>query len=116
MVLLNRINNDTVLFSLNGHIGKHNGIHADYLTMKVAGVMPLPGHVRVLRKVITDLRLEGHAICGTPDRGYFIANNETELLETCNFLYDRAMSSITIIARMRGVSLPDLKGQLRLPT
>jgi hypothetical protein len=37
-------------------------------------------------------------------------------VSTCNFLYDRAMTSLRQIATMRRVSLPDLRGQLHLPT
>ena len=69
-----------------------------------------------LRHVIEHLRREGHAICGHPSTGYYIAANEAELDRTCNYLYDRALCSLEQIARMKRVAMPDIRGQLRLPT
>lgn len=119
------ITKNLVLGVLGGHIGEKNGITARDLALKVwtpptyggaAAERPIRGVERVVRKLIQELRNEGFHICGTPDAGYFIAANAEELDRTCSFLYSRAMASLQQIARMKKVSVPDLRGQLKLPT
>lgn len=75
-----------------------------------------PVSERLLRAHVNTLRNEGHHICAHPARGYFIAETAEELTNTCEYLYDRAMTSLQQIAAMRRVSLPDLRGQLKLPS
>jgi hypothetical protein len=55
-------------------------------------------------------------VCGHPATGYFIASNREELEETCQFLRSRAMHSLVLEAKLRGLPLADLVGQLRLKT
>jgi hypothetical protein len=114
-----------VLGVLGGHIGAKKGITARDLAFKVwtppshggtAAERQIPGIERQVRKLIQELRTEGFHICGTPDTGYFMAENADELDRTCMFLYARAMTTLRQIARMKKVSLPDLRGQLKLPT
>lgn len=106
-----------VLGILGGHIGAEHGINADQLARKCTGVDQRdPGAERLVRKLIQELRTEGFHICGTPDAGYFLAASAEELDRTCAFLYARAMTTLTQIARMKKVSVPDLRGQLKLPT
>jgi hypothetical protein len=45
-----------------------------------------------------------------------MASSPEELNETCEFLYDRAMTSLSQVSRMKQISMPDLRGQLHLPT
>ena len=47
--------------------------------------------------------------------GCFLAETPEELNATCEFLYSRAMTSLTQVARMKRKALPDLRGQLGLP-
>lgn len=106
-----------VLGALGGHIGEKNGITARGLALKVSTrIDPPAGVERVIRKLIQELRTEGFHVCGTPDAGYFLAATPDELDRTCAFLYARAMTTLTQIARMKKVSVPDLRGQLKLPT
>lgn len=106
-----------VLGVLGGHVGAKNGIHADRLVMKISGRPERALFLeRELRKVIEGLRNEGFHICGTPGAGYYLAETDDELTRTCEFLYARAMTSLQQISRMKKVSLPDLRGQLKLPT
>ena len=106
-----------VLGVLGGHIGASNGINADQLARKCAGQDARdPGAERLVRKLIQELRTEGFHICGTPATGYFLAANADELDRACAWLYSRAMTSLVQIARMKKVSVPDLRGQLKLPT
>lgn len=58
----------------------------------------------------------GHAICGTPTDGYYIAATAEELNATCEFLHNRAMHSLTLESKLRKIPLSDLIGQLHLPT
>lgn len=107
---------DDVLKALSRHIGQGNGARADVLVMEITGHPSNPVAERNLRDRIVELRMAGHHVCAHPRDGYFIAANEAELNDTCIFLHDRAMTSLTQVARMKNTSLPDLRGQLRLPT
>ena len=60
--------------------------------------------------------MDGVAVCGTPETGYYIAATAAELDQTCAFLRSRAMRSLTLEARLRQIPLPDLLGQLHLRT
>lgn len=74
-----------------------------------------PGEERQLRYLIEALRKAGHPVCAHPSHGYYLAATDAELDRCCEFLYSRAMTSLTQVSAMRRVSLPDLRGQLRLP-
>ena len=109
------INRNTVLQALSEHIGKEKGLKAKELVADITWEGSTAGGERKLRQVIEELRLEGQHICGTPKDGYFIAKVDAELNETCEFLHSRAMKTLTQIAKMKKVSVPDLRGQLGLP-
>lgn len=104
------VTTDQLLTVLSSHIGKGNGI----------GVKPLAQQLgtneRQVRQLISDLRDDAHAICGTPAHGYYIAATSEELEETCSFLHNRALTSLTLESRLRKIPLVDLIGQLHLPT
>lgn len=104
-----------VLQALSRHIGAENGIRGDRLVVEILGRAD-PIAERELRRIVKELRLEGHHVCATPEDGYFMAATSEELDETCLFLHERAMTTLKQIAAMKRVSLPDLKGQLHLPT
>ncbi|MBE7419866.1 MAG: hypothetical protein HS128_19340 [Ideonella sp.] len=90
------------------HQGRERGIHAADL----ARVCSVP--TRRLRALISALREEGMAICGTPETGYYLATTPDELRESCKFLHERAMKSLVLASRMQQISLPELLGQLKL--
>lgn len=107
----------SVLEALSRHIGRERGIAATQLVCEILHTLGRdPVQERRLRRIVEDLRLEGHHVCATPDRGYFLAANAEELDQTCLFLHERAMTSLKQIAAMKRISLPDLRGQLHLPT
>lgn len=111
----------TVLKVLSRHIGRENGATAEQLARELSGsAVPLQSLTTVLtrqlREAVVQLRLEGHHVCATPENGYFLAANAEELDATCIFLHERAMTSLKQIAAMKRISLPDLRGQLHLPT
>jgi hypothetical protein len=110
------INRDTLLVALRNHIGRANGVTVTALAREVLGAEPTRGDERIVRNVVVELRMEGHHVCAQTDAGYFLAANADELDDSIKFLRKRAMSSLEQIAAMKHVSLPDLFGQLHLPT
>lgn len=99
-----------LLSILASHIGKDNGMPVAVLA-KLLDITE-----RQVRELVTELRMDGTAVCGTPKTGYYIAANPEELAETCEFLRGRALKSLTLESRLRNISLPDLLGQIHLPT
>jgi DNA-binding transcriptional ArsR family regulator len=95
---------------LAGHIGRGNGVNVK----RLASLTAL--NARTVRVHVSALREDGHAICGTPRDGYYIAATAEELEETCQFIRARAMHSLTIESRLKKIPLSDLIGQLHLPT
>lgn len=95
---------------LVSHIGAKNGITAD----EIARQLSIPP--RRVRSLVSDLREEGVAVCGTPTTGYFVAETPQELEETCQFLRGRALHSLMLESKLRKVALEDLIGQMRLRT
>ncbi|MCW5666499.1 MAG: HTH domain-containing protein [Piscinibacter sp.] len=92
------------------HSGRKHGVHAPELAAKV-GVPE-----RTLRRLITELREEGEAIVATPETGYYMAATPDDIRICCGFLRSRAMRSLANEARLRRIPLPELLGQLHLPT
>ncbi|NII74241.1 hypothetical protein FHW84_002826 [Dyella sp. SG562] len=105
---------DSVLAVLQHCVGRANGRTAEELARAVTGRTSLADQ-RKLRQMIEALRIAGHAVCANPTHGYFMAEIESELVEECQFLLDRANTSLRQIAAMRRVAMPDLRGQLGLP-
>lgn len=106
----------SVLQVLSHHIGAEMGVRVDVLAKEVEHSTGHPMSERDIRHAVVELRLEGLHVCAHPRTGYFLASTEDELVQCCEYLYERAMTTLTQISRMRKVSEPDLRGQLRLPT
>lgn len=110
---------DRLLAVLQRHIGAENGATMAEICAEINAPDDLfdcdlpPLTERQVRSLVEALRLEGVHICAHPKRGYFIAGNDVELEETCEFLRHRALTSLAQIAAIRNCSLPDLLGQLR---
>jgi hypothetical protein len=112
-----QITPEQVLAELSYHRGKSSGIHVRDLLMRITGQLTNAEALeRSVRKLVTDLRLEGHPICAHPSTGYFMAVTAEELDETCNFLRSRAMSSLKAESRLRRISVAELLGQFKLTT
>jgi biotin operon repressor len=90
------------------HAGQAHGVRCKALADA------LGASERDLRVAITALREAGHPICGHPASGYFYARTPDELRETCDFLRNRALTSLRLEARLRRVPLGELVGQLSL--
>ncbi len=95
-------------------VGQSQSATAQQLVHAITG-RQRPADLRALRKVIEALRRAGHQVCAHPSHGYYLAATDTELDRTCAYLVDRAMTSLRQVSAMKRVSLPDLRGQLRLP-
>ena len=106
---------DTVLHALVRRVGPANGATVRQLASAILGTPSDPGDERLLRKVIEQLRNDGHPVCGTPEEGYHHAADAADLERTCVFLTKRAVTSLRQVAAMRRISLPDFYGQLGLP-
>jgi hypothetical protein len=105
---------EAVLHALVRRVGAANGISAVDLAHQITGHVCAASQRR-LRQVIEQLRLEGHAICATPDAGYHLAANAEDLNRTCAFLVKRMASTARQVAAMKRVAMPDLYGQFGLP-
>jgi hypothetical protein len=103
-------NKHQALTTLQRHVGAGNGITAEALAVQLCTTK------RHVRSLVTELRMEGIAVCGHPKTGYFIAATDTEVEDTCKFLRSRALHSLTLEASLRKLTLPDLLGQMRLKT
>jgi biotin operon repressor len=99
-----------VLRVLSRHLGKGNGISMHELEQQ------LDLMARHIRAYISELREEGHAICGTPRDGYYMAATPEELRETTEFLIHRAKHSLNLASKLTNIPLPNLLGQLHLTT
>lgn len=106
----------TVLAALTGHIGPANGATVRELASEVLGTPATAADERLLRQAIVALRRDGAPICATPDEGYHHAGDAADLQRTCLHLTQRAMTTLVQVAAMRRVSMPDLYGQLGLPS
>lgn len=108
---------DVLLQALRSHIGRAHGITAKALVIEINH---LAGDdivsERELRQLVVVLRKDGHHVCAHPKDGYFLAKDSDELAESCNYLTTRALCSLEQVAAMKRVSLPDLFGQMHLPT
>ncbi len=112
-------NTDLLLVALRSHIGKNNGITAKALVNELNNGLIKPDvqiSERELRHVVKALRKQGHHVCAHPKDGYYLAQNIDELDECLKYLTHRAICSLEQVAAMKRLSLPDLFGQMRLPT
>jgi predicted DNA-binding transcriptional regulator YafY len=87
------------------HLGRNKGINADALALALQ-ISP-----RRLRRLISQTRLQGVAICGKPATGYYMPETADELAEACNFLMRRALHSLKLMELMRTTAMPTLAGQ-----
>jgi len=102
------------LMVMQRHIGVALAATAKALVAEIKATGASDCSERDLRHMVVALRKEGHHICAHPKCGYFLAATPEELDETCEFLYRRALCSLQQVSTMKRVSLPDLRGQLRL--
>lgn len=115
MIDTDQLTADALLVAFRNHIGHHNGASATRLVWEMTGTSSRAAERR-LRMLVMELRKRGHHICAQPVFGYFLAETPEELENTCQFLRDRALAGLQQVAAMRRISIPDLVGQMHLPT
>jgi predicted DNA-binding transcriptional regulator YafY len=98
----------TVLQHLQAHQGRAQGISAAALAQATG----LPQ--RTQRSAISLLREAGQPVVGTPESGYYLAQNADEVYQCCAFLRSRSMHSLVMEARLLKLSLPALVGQIAI--
>jgi len=112
----NSITQSTVFARLvsGNHVGHASGLTAAALVAAITG-RSAPADVRTLRRCVEDLRMRGYPVCAHPSHGYYIAANADDVDATCEYLYQRALTSLRQISALKRVAIPDLRGQLGLP-
>jgi hypothetical protein len=114
---MQHITKDQVLAELGRHLGQAKGIHVKDLVMHLTGELATSEAMeRGVRKLVTELRLEGNPICAHPAHGYFLAETPAELEHTCNFLRSRALSSLVAYNRLKKISVNQLQRNLLEPS
>ena len=103
------INKAQVLAEVQRHNGREQGVHIRDLVARILNSM-LGGEAaeRKVRDFIQELRLEKYPICAHPESGYFMAETDKELNETCAFLLARADTTVAQVAAMKNREAPDL--------
>lgn len=97
------------------HVGPASGLTCERLAAAITGRIAA-GDRRRLRHCVEALRRRGYPLCAHPLYGYYVAACAEDVDVTCIYLYERAMRSLTQICALKRLSVPDLRGQLRLPT
>jgi len=95
-------------------VGRANGLTAEALAQAITG-RNAPSDRRRLRQCVEELRKRGYPVGALPSHGYYIAATPADLDATCEYLYQRALTSLRQISALKRVAMPDLRGQLGLP-
>ena len=108
-----------VLSILTSHIGRSKSIGMGELFEAVYGERWFNkiNDTRPLRKVITELRREGHPICSESSQsggGYWLASAGSETRDYCRRLEGQALRKLKQSALIKNLSLPQLLGQLQM--
>lgn len=104
---------------LKKHKGRENAIDMGELYYKVfeKQYKDKITDTRYLRKVITELRKKGYPVLASMTggkTGYYIANSAEEIKEFIQLMEKRALKSLSLISKIKRISLPVYLGQLYL--
>ncbi len=108
-----------MLVILSKHIGKSNPIRMADLYREVFGVEPRDSiqTTRIIRNFITELRREGVPVCSSmksDNGGYYLSNSGSELDDYLKRLRGRALRALSMEAKLRKMTLPQLLGHIQL--
>ncbi|MDP1696475.1 MAG: hypothetical protein Q8L45_01600 [Xanthomonadaceae bacterium] len=95
-------------------VGRASGLTAEALAQAITG-RNVPSERRRLRSCVEELRKRGYPVCAHPSAGYYIAANAQDVDDTCEYLYQRLLTSLRQISALKRVAIPELRGQLGLP-
>jgi len=110
---------EILLKEMTMHVGRSRAIGMGELYERVYG-RPYRSKIngtRGLRKLVTDLRDEGVAICSIPDSGgggYYLASAGSELDDYCKKIRSRALKMLALESKLRKTTLPLLLDQVQL--
>lgn len=108
-----------ILMILSGHVGQGKRIGMGELYERVFDETynHKINDTRRLRRLITELRRDGVAICSVASKnsgGYWLASAGSELASYCRKLRSRALGILAMEARIRKMTLPEMMGQMAL--
>lgn len=107
-----------LLSALTAHIGGHNAIS---MTALYSAVYDRPwtdriNGTRLIRKLVTALRMEGVPICSVTSAsgGYYLPAAGSEAADYMRRYEAKALRILRAIAKMKKTTLPNYLGQIRL--
>ena len=108
-----------ILMIMTGHVGQGKRIGMGELYERVFEETydHRINDTRRLRKLITDLRRDGVAICSVASQsggGYWLASAGSELAGYCTSLRNRALRILGMEAKIRKISMSEMMGQMAL--
>lgn len=107
-----------LLATLTSHIGAHNAISmpALYETVYERPWDNRVNDTRLIRKLVTAMRMEGVPICSVTSSpgGYYLPAAGSEAAHYMRRYEAKALRILRALARMKKTSLPNYLGQLRL--
>ncbi|MEW6264931.1 MAG: hypothetical protein AB1641_17795 [Thermodesulfobacteriota bacterium] len=107
-----------LLETLAGHVGQEKAVGMDEL-FELVFQRPVAHKIndtRELRRLITQIRLDGVPIASVPRSdggGYFLASAGSELEDYLTRLRRRGLAALALEAKLRRLSLNDLLGRVR---
>ena len=108
-----------ILMIMSGHVGqgKRIGMGELYEQVFEETYDHRINDTRSLRKLITELRRDGVAICSVASKnggGYWLASAGSELASYCTNLRNRALRILGMEAKIRKISMSEMMGQMAL--
>ena len=110
---------ELLLKEMTMHVGRSRAIGMGDLYERVFG-RPYRSKIngtRALRKLVTDLREEGVAICSIADAdggGYYLASAGSELNDYCKTVRSRALKMLALESKLRKSTLPRILDEVQL--
>jgi len=104
---------------LTRHVGEEKAVDAGTLYAEVYGerVKNKINQTRAMRTLITALRNKGVPIGSTSAQtggGYYLCRAGSELSAFCDRLTRRALTTLSMVAKVKKMSMPELLGQMKL--
>ena len=108
-----------ILMVLSRHVGEEKAIDMGELYSRVFNepYTHKINHTRRLRTIITALRRKGVPIGSTAAKnggGYYLVRAGSELDSYCGRLRRAALNKLSMEAKLRKISMPELLGQMQL--
>ena len=105
---------NTVLPVIATLMGADAGVKVSMLVERVTGEETTKPAERLMRHVITELRMLGHPVCARPSEGYLWGTTRDEIENTARHLARRSLTGLTQASKMTGRPIQELARQLAL--